>query len=48
MFRNHRGQNRGLAIGDEDGAIGLAGDTARFKGQLAAAPFDGLAFNIKQ
>src|SRR5690606_40521557 len=41
------GQNGGLAHGGEDGAVGLAGDAARFERQGLAGPVDGLAFDIE-
>ncbi len=47
LFRHHRGQDHGLAVGGEDGAVRLAGDAAGFQGQLAAAPIDGLAFDVE-
>ncbi len=44
----HRGgQDHGLTVGGEDRAVGLAGDAARFEGQLAAAPLDGFALDIE-
>src|SRR5690606_33641935 len=33
-------QNGGFAVGRHHGAVGLAGDLARFEDQLAAAPLD--------
>ena len=41
------GQNHGLAIGRQHGAVGLAGDAARFQGQRASGPLDRLAFDVE-
>ena len=38
LHRHHGGEHRGLAIGGDDGAVGLAGDLAGLERQLAAGP----------
>ena len=40
-------QHGGLAVGGQDGAVGLTGDAAGFERQRAAAPLDGLAFDVE-
>jgi hypothetical protein len=47
LVEHDRGENGGVAIGGEDGAVGLAGDAARLEGEAAAAPVDGLAFDFE-
>ena len=41
------GQNHGLAVGRQHGAVGLTGDAARLEGQGASGPLDRLAFDIE-
>src|SRR5690606_12309541 len=41
------GEDHGLAVGGQDGAVGLTGDAARFQRQRAAGPIDRLAFDIE-
>ncbi len=40
-------EHHGLAIGCDDGAIGLAGDLARLKHEFASAPFEFFAYDIE-
>ena len=40
-------QHGGFAVGGEDRGVGLTSDAARFQRQLAAAPFEALALDIK-
>ncbi len=40
LHRNDGGENHGLAVGGEHGAVGLAGDLAGLEGERAAAPVD--------
>ena len=40
MGRDHGRQHRGLTIGGEDGAVGLARDPAGFENERTARPFD--------
>ena len=47
LGRNHGGENDGFTIGGENGAVGLAGDLARFQLQRTACPLDFNAVNIK-
>uniref|UniRef100_A0A0N4ZCV4 NAD-specific glutamate dehydrogenase n=1 Tax=Parastrongyloides trichosuri TaxID=131310 RepID=A0A0N4ZCV4_PARTI len=41
------GQDHGLAVGRQHGAVGLTGDAARLQGQRASGPLDRLAFDIE-
>ncbi|MNX73713.1 hypothetical protein D3C86_1051220 [compost metagenome] len=41
------GQNHGLAVGRQNGAVSLTGDAAGFQRQRAAGPLDRLAFDIE-
>ena len=42
-----RRQNGGLAVGRDDGAVGLAGYLAGFEDELAAAPIEFHTMNVK-
>ena len=41
------GEDDGLAVGGQNGAVSLTGDAARFEGQRASGPVDRLAFDIE-
>ena len=41
------GEDDGLAVGGQNGAVSLTGDTARFEGQRASGPVNRLAFDIE-
>ncbi len=47
LLGHHGGQHHGVAVGGQDRGVGLARDAAGLQGQLAAAPFDGLAFDVE-
>ena len=47
LGRNDGGEHGGLAVGGEDGAVGLAGYPAGLEGELAPAPVELNAMNIE-
>ena len=44
---DHSGQHNGFAIGGQDSAVGLTGNTAGFEGQGTPCPFDGFTFDVE-
>ena len=47
LGRDDGGENGGLAVGGDDGAVGLAGHLARFEHELAPGPDQFFALNIE-
>src|SRR3989338_1247706 len=47
LGEGHGGQDCGVAVAHQNGAVSLAGHAAGFDGQRTAAPFDRLAFDVK-
>ena len=47
LLEDDGGEHAGLAVGGDDGGVGLAGDLPRFEGERVMPPLDGFTYDVE-